>query len=947
MVEMPSSAVGAKLLERSVEFDRVRALIDGAASGTGRVLVLEGPAGIGKTAVIEGAVRLARDSGARTGAATGTELESDYAFGAVRCLLSGLVIDAMRSTGNEIFEGAAKPAAAVLGLADTNGNPHAQHEPAAVMHALYWLVAGLSERGPLLLVADDLHWFDPPSQRFLSYLSRRVDDLAVSLLMATRPVDRASGVLGGILADQRVPVRPIPPLTPHAVGLLVAARWEAAADARFVAACHDAGGGNPFLTEELLRALHDAGVEPTAEAAAAVASIGADGTRRQVLARLGRLPAQSVDVVRAIAVLGPDASVQRTATLLEGQDEVQVAAGIEMLAVAGLIVADQPVRFVHPLVHAAVYGDMPPAVRVWWHARAARALAAEGLPAERVAAHLMHVEPKADPSVVATLLAAADAATSRGAPDAASALYRRALGEPPTEELRHSILLRLGTAERVSGAPAAVEHLFEALAAAQDDAERVGAAWQLSMAMISVGRGAEAVTVLQRLRDGVAEASTQLFLDAAIVQTALASPAAAQGAQLVLQRFADLALSGQGDQLLPIVETLAGIAAWMTNRPASAIVGLVGRAFERDRRASVTGVPATGVGLALLGVVVEHPDALRIVDWVVERATKAGDVPMAALAMVYRAMHLQRRGQPLAAAADADASITACRLGALQQFLPIPIAVRAYCHLDRGELEEARRLLDGHGFGGPVDDTSAANSYVAHARGLLHLAQGRVSEAVADLRDAGRRLDLCFLTTPSAVPWRSDLAVALLAAGDGETAREAAAEELELAEAFGTDRCVGIALRAVGLVDPDRRAGEEALRDSVAALNRTHAPVELARSLVALGAMLRRRGARVEAKVPLARGLDVASSSGASAVAERARVELVAAGARPRRTRLVGVDSLTVTEYRTMELARGGATNKQIAQAMFVTVKTVETHLAHCYQKLGIAGRAELAGVLG
>jgi DNA-binding CsgD family transcriptional regulator len=285
-------------------------------------------------------------------------------------------------------------------------------------------------------------------------------------------------------------------------------------------------------------------------------------------------------------------------------------------------------------------------------------------------------------------------------------------------------------------------------------------------------------------------------------------------------------------------------------------------------------------------------------------------------------------------------------LGGQRQFLPLAIAVRTYCHVERGDLVEAEQLIASYGYAGALDDTSIFNSHIGHARGLLQLAAGRVPAAIADLIDVGRRLDIGPYPAPSLLAWRSDLAVALAASGDHRRAMAFAGQELELAHTFGTARGIGIALRALGLAQPDHRMREQALRDAVATLTDSGAPVELARALVDLGSVIRRRGARAEARDPLTRGLDVASSCGAVAVAERARAELIAAGARPRRARLVGADSLTVTEARTAELAAVGSTNKQIAQAMFVTVKTVESHLAHAYQKLGIAGRAELAQAL-
>jgi DNA-binding CsgD family transcriptional regulator len=136
------------------------------------------------------------------------------------------------------------------------------------------------------------------------------------------------------------------------------------------------------------------------------------------------------------------------------------------------------------------------------------------------------------------------------------------------------------------------------------------------------------------------------------------------------------------------------------------------------------------------------------------------------------------------------------------------------------------------------------------------------------------------------------------------------------------------------------------LRDAVDALERTPAELEHARALVNLGAGLRVRGAHEEARTPLSQAFDIAHRLGSSALADQARAELVASGARPRRARLEGPDALTPAELRTARIAAGGLSNREIAQALFVSAKTVETQLSHAYAKLGITGRTELASSL-
>jgi DNA-binding CsgD family transcriptional regulator len=168
---------------------------------------------------------------------------------------------------------------------------------------------------------------------------------------------------------------------------------------------------------------------------------------------------------------------------------------------------------------------------------------------------------------------------------------------------------------------------------------------------------------------------------------------------------------------------------------------------------------------------------------------------------------------------------------------------------------------------------------------------------------------------------------------------------LRRARAFGAPRTLGIALRTAGLVeggDP----GLERLAEAVTVLNRSEAVLELARALIDYGSALRRFGRRRDAREPLRRGLDAASRCGAVVLAQRAREELLAAGARPRRERISGAAALTASELRVARLAAEGLTKRQIAQALFVSMSTVSTHLGHVYAKLDINDRRQLASAL-
>jgi DNA-binding CsgD family transcriptional regulator len=232
-----------------------------------------------------------------------------------------------------------------------------------------------------------------------------------------------------------------------------------------------------------------------------------------------------------------------------------------------------------------------------------------------------------------------------------------------------------------------------------------------------------------------------------------------------------------------------------------------------------------------------------------------------------------------------------------------------------------------------------------HSRALLRLAQGRPREALADAVRCGDRQNALHVRNPALISWRSTAALAHAAIGERQAARRLAAEELRLARAFGAPRATGVALRAAGRVER-ARSGVPLLEEAVLALSRSPATLEHAHALVDLGIELRHSGDRMRAREHLREGLDLAHRCGAGALARRAREELIVAGARPRRDAIRGRDALTASEARVARMAAEGMTNRAIAQALFVTSKTVEAHLYHAFQKLGVKTRTELGAVL-
>jgi len=935
----------ARLLERDVELGEIASALGDALEGRGRLVIVEGAAGAGKSAVLGAARESAAETGLRVLEARGTELEREFAFGAIRRIFEPVLVAAPETQRTKLLAGAAAPAEWVIDPSEEGDDPRTRGAAGfAALHGIYWLAANVAAEGPLMLAVDDLHWVDTSSLRALGYLAQRISDLPIVVLLALRPAEPGAPAA---LLDELRGQPSTTTLSPEALGSgavaeLVRARIPGADD-EACAACLEQSAGNPLYLEELLRAVSPNG----SVTAAAVREASVPSLAERVARRTGRVDPQAPALTAAMAVLGDGGRLAMAASLA-GMTEDEAADIARRLRRIEVISAEDPFAFVHPLVRRSAYDQLSVTERDVAHAAAARALSEESASAEEIAVHLASVRPAKSIATARALIAAADQALGRAAPDAAIRWFRRALEEEAAEPEPAEILLELGMVEVAARDLAAVEHLREGLELAGSAALRARISVALAEILVHAGQWEAGRDVI-----GKAVAELDQADDADTVLEVL-------GYWSVVT-FYDPSLVGEFDRLKSRFEELSAGEAWpayalramlalakgLRGDSRDEVVAQAAYALADDRLMGERGAGAWASAQALTALVAvdEHELALKACETLAEQSQLSGSFMGTTANLGYRGWIFAKRGD--LAAAEAEVRIAWDLVN--QAGMPLLITSAMYflvdAVLERPSLDDVGELVHGLGLE-QAFLASWGGAMLFEVRGRLRLMQGDRRGAVEDLREV-TEVARALGVGPTFSPCRSALALAL-GPEDRAEAAELIAEELVLARASGLPRPEGVALRAAGLL----AGGEDGiaeLRASLSALEQSEAALERARTMVELGAALRRAGQRVEARGPLTEGMDLAHRCGAPRLVDRAREELRATGARPRRAAHTGVDALTASELRVARLAANGRTNPEIAQELYVSVKTVETHLSHTYAKLGLAGqgaRNRLAGLL-
>ena len=913
------------MYEREAVVEAIRRLLDAAFAGRGGTVFVIAPAGLGKTSVLQAVAAKAQGRfDVRVGG--GDAVEAALPYGLIGQVLGG---------EDEL----AVPGAGTADLPAANR-----------FYATLRRIRRAAADRPVLLALDNLHWADPDSLTLLQLLCRRASTLPLAIVATARtwpdPALRAAEQLAAYgLAD----IQRLAPLTDQAARDVLRDHFgdiggEAAA--RAVAECD----GNPLLLELARPGPHAAGARPADEPRA-------EATRRLLLARFSAADPVAQRYVRAASVLGTRFRLSVAATTADLPAE-QAPGTVEALFRADLLRGDAPgwARFRHGLIRQAIYDDLSPPTRTYLHERAMRTLLATGAPAGEAAEHAVAAHLFGDAQAIETLTAAGRAALHQGAVQTAHRYLDAAVrlaGDSATAGLQ--IDLAKALLDTGAGKTAAAALLDRVLTRPGLPATaRLSAQLMLGQAAFYDGAVQQAGglfdTVAAEAGPGHPEMALKALLDHTLQSWARLGPRAALPVAVRARRLA----ADAGPYQRACAEAAWALCAWLSGDPAGLSVAERAASGPAPIRPAADAVPlgmdpaTVPAYIAPLGM---DPAAVpadiavwaerfglaeRLLAGALKMAEDGAEPFLLFHATLSRSDMLCRLGRLGEALVMAE---HACDVGELLPVgLPLARAAKGLALLEAGHRAEAAACQD------PVvgPEWYLAAGYQLRLRGTLAYRQGQVDAACAVFAELEQRAGQWGVADPSHIPYAAD-AIAAYLAGDR---RSDAARVVDWLASCPLPSRWPAATAAAGRAalathDGDLDTAEAALAQSADLLCDVPMPLAQCRTLTAYGAVLSRRGQRDRARQLLSDALARAQSCGADWHAQQALIELRRAGGRARH---IPAGQLSPQEKAVARLARAGRTNQQISRELYLSVNTVETHLAHAYRKLGIRRRGELTG---
>ncbi|MBM9623495.1 helix-turn-helix transcriptional regulator [Streptomyces zhihengii] len=915
----------------------------------GGLLLVEGRFGTGKTSLLRAVRSLPSVEGFTVLHARGNETESGFSYGLVRQLFEYLLAAASPEERRALLAGPAAMAAPLFEY--TDGGVHGEVAPdreQALLRGLYWMLVNLSQRRPVLVLVDDLHWADEPSLRFLQYIECRLEQHPILCVAVTAPVHHGNDPdAEHVITLPSMPALCLDDLSRDGVRDLLAAVFNRDPDPDVVRMCHEVTGGNPFFLNELLIEIQRQGDEaPGAGAAARTAP----RTLARALPRwVGLVPPRYRDnanvLARSLAVLCSSGDFAQLASAT-GLHQEEVTDAASALMDIGLLAHGTPLRFRHPIVRNAVYEHLPSTFRFRAHSSAAKALDRDGAPAEHVAEHLLHAPPSEDRRAVDILVAAGEKALAGGNATVAVSVLRRAMQEKVPDDMLPDLLIRLGEAEHRARDPRAVEHLTQAMELTQDPVTRASIAFSLSGALSMAMRFGEALDVLRGVHAEVEPHDRELAvrLRSELIKLASLSPNTKPAAE---QDLAAIVGAGGTEGSATLIRAQQAQAALLNGEPADKVARLSEDSVLPGTLVAEPdgGAQASWIAAFCLFCCGRLTQALGILDEALQEA-EAKHLRLAAEDIrALRALVNMRRGALGEAEVDALSALKGISGGDSVPALGRPLAVLALVGvlLRRNQVGAAVEAYERYGIPAHIPQFSTFLPFMV-ARGQIRIAQGEVEAGMRDLLRTHELLHDWGAKCPALSP-STEAVHALCDLGRREEAHALAEEQLDVARAFGSDREIALVLCARARATRGAMPLED-LEQAVELLGGTADAVDECAALIQYGTALRVAGQPAEARRRLRAASDLADGMGATALSKQARQELAVMGVRVRETARTGISGLTPREHRVCLLAAEGKRNQEIAHMLFVTVKTVEWHLSQVYRKLGVASRIELRDAL-
>ncbi|GAA4011700.1 hypothetical protein GCM10022247_37720 [Allokutzneria multivorans] len=912
-----------EVIGRAAELAELSSLAASAVSGEVGIALVRGTAGMGKTTLLEEFSRALAVSG-RVRLLRIACQEHSGCFSAARALLG---LDSSGAEGEELSY--------------------------RVFQELYRHMADRAAASPLVLMIDDAHLCDEASMHWLEFLLRRATDLPLLLVLAQRVDTQGPGAPGltWLAAHSRCRVLELGPFAHSEITEFAERALLDTPDACFVDGCAEITGGNPLVLGRLLDELSREGVLPDATGAVRAEQLGERVLAASVLAQLASRPEHVRAVAEAVAILGDtadDVPTRLTAALAGVQPGVVVSA-LEELSRIGVTVPGEA-GYAHAVIRDAVLARLEEARLRQLRTRAGRLLSDAGRPAEEVAEQLLGLSGEVERWMVDIFRAAAVRAEARGAYDVAVRYLTevlQSLGEKGNEAERARARVALAGPLAKIDPDAALDQLRRALAATAPLRERAGIAVRFGQTAVLARGALDGVKVLGAVADELAadqggEAAEELL---ALVESTLLVCGSTEQDSITLVRERARRIGMPEGRTAAERQTLAMtalLAASEAREPAGHAVSLARRAL---RGAGVTTEARTCYSAAIaLSFADEVAESLSTMDALVAACRDKGERWTLALSTATRALMLHTAGDVTAALADATAATLVAGEQSEHLVSCLPSTALAAGLIERGELDRAEALLDtvqSDRFEGFIWEWP----HYLQTRARLSRARGDLPGALRHLENCGAVLAEAGITNPVLTRWWVDAACIQADQKQPSKARELVEQAREVAERWGTPRARGLALLSCGVLEKGKRS-LELLEEAVAVLPDDIARLDVAVAEYRLGAQLLREDDSRAARSHLRRALDMATRCGATALGAAAGKLHADAGGRLHRHIASPVDTLTGSERRVAMLAMAGGSNKEIGDALRITVRTVEVHLTNAYRKLGVTGRAELASVL-